>query len=90
MSISRRALETAVRRTLAFHLGGQGARGEKGVASGGTEERELLVSALLDAAETGALRTVADVGGEFDDYFPDADLSSSGKEELYDDLLRYE
>lgn len=78
---AREVLETAVRRTLSFHLG----------ATGDTaDDRELLVSALLDAAESGTLCAMEDVERDFEDYFPDAtlNLSPSAQGEIYDDILR--
>lgn len=80
MDSRREALEAAMRRTLAFHLGTDGA--------GADQERELLVSAFLDAAETGALHDTTAVGREFNDYLPDATLSPPVQQELYDDILR--
>ncbi len=96
MSAGRReALETALRRTLRFHLGADGA-----------DQYEQLVFALLDAAEEGGLRDCASVAREVEDYLPDASsigLPSSSSEknhgegeeggeeevvELYEDVLR--
>lgn len=81
MTAKQEALETAMRRNLGFHLGAHRADEE--------QERELLVSALLDAAEAGALPDVAAVEQVFVDYLPDTSLSSSDRQELYDDVLRY-
>ena len=81
MSAARDALEVALRRSIGFYLGKHGA-GEI------SQEHELLVSGFLEAAEVGALRHVTDVGKEFDDYLPDNGLSTSAREELYDDILR--
>ncbi|CAM9465561.1 unnamed protein product [Ectocarpus sp. 8 AP-2014] len=93
MSAGRReALETALRRTLGFHLG----------ADVAGDDGEVLVSALLDSAEEGKLIDSAAVGREFDDYLPDVacaasrkiSLSSPSSEqkeeevELYEDVLR--
>lgn len=78
MSAAKATLETAIRRSLEFHLGTEDER-----------ERELLVCAVLDAADTGTLRDVNDVAREFEDYLPDACfVPASGREELYDDILR--
>lgn len=75
------ALETAIRRNLGFHLGSGGADEE--------QDRELLVSALLDAAEAGSLQDTAAVAREFDDYLPHAGLAGgSNRQELFDDILR--
>ncbi|CAM9280461.1 unnamed protein product [Ectocarpus fasciculatus] len=88
----REALDTALRRTLGFHLG----------ADVAGEDGEVLVSALLDSAEEGRLVDSASVGQEFDDYLPDvaccaassksspSSPSSEHKEEveLYEDVLR--
>lgn len=79
---AREILEVAIRRTLSFHLGQTG---------DSAEERELLVSALLDAGESGTLCALEDVAREFNDYLPDAhlSLSSSARDEVYGDILRY-
>jgi len=62
MSAGRRgAFEVALRRTLGFHLGVDGA-----------DQYEQLVFALLDAAEEGRLRDCASVAREVEDYLPDA------------------
>lgn len=90
----REALEVALRRTLSFHLGT-----EVGM------EEELLIGALLDAAEDGTLRDGQAVGREFEDYLPDiaaatqtqqgslGSSSSSAEQqedvELYEDILRW-
>lgn len=78
---TRDELEIAVRRTLTFYLEGE-------CSTNGSDEWELLVSALLDAAETGTLRMAPDVEAQFDDYLPDASLPSTQRDGLYDDLLR--
>ncbi|CAN0321321.1 unnamed protein product [Ectocarpus sp. 12 AP-2014] len=93
MSAGRReALETALRRTLGFHLG----------ADVAGDDGEVLVSALLDSAEEGKLMDSAAVGREFDDYLPDVACAASRKSspsapsseqkeevvELYEDVLR--
>ncbi|CAM9308181.1 unnamed protein product [Hapterophycus canaliculatus] len=93
--VKREAFEVAVRRTLGFHLGTEDG------ADQDAQDRELLVSALLDAAEEGTLRDGAAVGREFEDYLPDVaaavktgSLSSSSPSEqeeeveLYEDILR--
>lgn len=75
------ALETAIRRNLGFHLGSGGADEE--------QDRELLVSALLDAAQAGTLHDTTAVAQEFDDYLPHASLAGgSDRQELFDDILR--
>lgn len=75
------ALETAIRRNLGFHLGSGGADEE--------QDRELLVSAFLDAAEAGTLQDTAAVAQEFDDYLPHASLAGgSDRQELFEDILR--
>lgn len=74
------ALEIAIRRNLGFHLGSGGADEE--------QHRELLVSAILDAAQAGALPDTAAVGQEFEDYLPHASLAASDRQELLDDILR--
>lgn len=78
---ARDDLEISVRRTLTFYLEGEGAAGE-------SNNQELLVSALLDAAESGTLRAAPDVETQFDDYLPDASLAPPQRDGLYDDLLR--
>lgn len=92
----REAFEVALRRTLGFHLGTEDGAGHD------AQDRELLVSALLDAAEEGTLRDGAAVGREFEDYLPDVAAaaksgslpSSSSTEqqeevELYEDIVRW-
>lgn len=94
--VKREAFEVALRRTLGFHLEA------KDGADQDAQDRELLVSALLDAAEEGTLRDGADVGREFEDYLPDIAVaakngslvSSSSSEqqeevELYEDIVRW-
>ncbi|CAM9963975.1 unnamed protein product [Scytosiphon promiscuus] len=91
----RAAFEVALRRTLGFHLGAEGGLDQ------GAQERELLVSALLDAAEEGTLTDGGAVGREFEDYLPDvAAAAKSGslpsssspdqqeEVELYEDIVR--
>ncbi|CAM9661674.1 unnamed protein product [Ectocarpus sp. 6 AP-2014] len=93
MSAGRReTLETALRRTLGFHLG----------ADVAGDDGEVLVSALLDSAEEGKLMDSAAVGREFDDYLPNVACAASSKSslsspsseqkeeevELYEDVLR--
>lgn len=80
------ALETAIRRSLGFHLGSGGAAADEEQQQ---QDRELLVSALIDAAESGTLRDTAAVAREFDDYLPHASLAGdSDRQELFDDILR--
>lgn len=81
MGAARDPLEVALRRSLGFHLGRDGVDEE--------EERELLISGLLEAAEVGALRNAMDVGRELDDYYPDSGLSALAREELCEDVLRW-
>lgn len=95
----REALEIALRRTLGFHLGADGA--------GQEEDWEMLICALLDAAEESTLRDGADVSREFEDYLPGVAIASptainskrlpqqrkdgeegGGGVELYEDVLR--
>lgn len=64
----REALEVALRRTLGFHLGVDGVDQE--------EDWELLVCALLDAAEEATLRDGAAVGREFANYLPGVAVAS--------------